>query len=132
MRAISLMVVLFVACLTACDGNETGEVTIVGKWKLTQTLMSNGGSSPVQWADIVNGSVIELKSDNSFINTQFGVCSSGTYTNLDGVITLDYSCGNTSIPNKFKMRSFTSDELILSNVNCIEECKDKYRKIANE
>jgi hypothetical protein len=131
MRTISLMVVLFVACLTACDGNETEEVTILGKWKLTQTLMSNGGASSGQWADIVDGSVIELKSDNSFLNTQFGVCSSGTYTILDGVVILNYSCGNTSIPNKFKIKSLTSDELILSNVNCIEECKDKYRKIAN-
>lgn len=119
---------LSILSLINCDSNDNDEVTLIGKWKISQTLINDGSSNPAQWQNVENGHIIEFKNYNNFESNQFIDCSSGTYTNLNGVLKLNYSCDNSTIPNEFIIISLNSKELVLSNINCIEECKDKYIK----
>jgi hypothetical protein len=75
------------------------------------------------------GFVLSINSNNTYSTTESSDCNSGIFSVHNNVITYTNSCGNSTIPNKFNIVSQTSKELILSNINCIEECKDKFQKI---
>ena len=112
------------------DENNTVPTTsaLVGKWKLIERKNSDGGSTP-EWVSISNGFVLTINSNNTYSTTESLDCNSGIYSVHNNAITFTNSCGNSTIPNKFNLVSQTSKELILSNINCIEECKDKFQKI---
>ena len=128
MKKFFTVLLLMAVFIISCDKNRSDENEIYfGSWKLSQTLISDGSSSP-NWQNVSNGYTVILNSDYKFTTSQFSDCISGNYNISNNIITFNYSCGNTTIPNKFKIVSSSNSELVLSNINCDEECKDKYTK----
>ena len=121
---------VFISCSNSRNSeNSTEEISLIGKWKLIEARYSDGGSNPPIWTPITNGYVLTLNKDLSFTSTQIIECINGTYTNLNGKITLLYACGNNTIPNQFIVLSNSKTEMIIKNINCIEDCADKFKKI---
>ena len=85
----------------SCDKNRSDENEIYfGSWKLSQTLISDGSSSP-NWQNVSNGYTVILNSDYKFTTSQFSDCISGNYNISNNIITFNYSFGNNPIPNIF-------------------------------
>lgn len=89
--------------------------------------MSNHGETP-EWKSVADGHTLVFGNDNTFTSTQFDGCGSGTYTHANDVITLEYACANPPADKQYRIVSMTENELVLGNVNCIEQCGDKYIK----
>ena len=116
------------SCLNSRKETTKKENLLIGKWKLIEVRYSNGESIP-PWTTVTNSYDLTLNKDLSFISTQNIGCTNGTYTLVNGRITLLYACGNNTIPTQFTVVFNSNSELIIKNVNCIEECSDKFLKI---
>ncbi|HQZ24528.1 MAG TPA: hypothetical protein PLD18_04445 [Flavobacterium sp.] len=102
--------------------------TIIGRWQLTKTFISNGG--PTDPVKVTNGYILELSNANTFKTTESKDCSSGTFSEDKSIITYAFTCTNASnIPNKFKIMSNTTTELVLSDLLCDEGCVYTYRRV---
>ncbi|MBS1572583.1 MAG: lipocalin family protein [Bacteroidetes bacterium] len=120
------LLLLFLSCRDK-DEPTTGK-TIQGTWKLTEAKISNGGSA--NWEAVANGYTLKLKSDNTYETTQLPSCNTGTYSiDANNVIKFTNSCGNTSIPNSFKIISIENNFFIWNGTFCIEECQEKFTRI---
>ena len=119
--------------ISSCSKNEANDSipqlsSLFGKWKLIEIKYNDGGSSP-NWSTVQNGFIITLNTSSTYITTEYSECNTGSFNFQNSIITYTNSCGNLTIPNKYKVISVTKDELIISNVNCIEECTQKLKKI---
>ena len=123
-----LTVVLFSCINSRKSGTTKKENFLIGKWKLIEVRYSIGESNP-PWTTATNSYDLTLNKDLSFISTQIIGCTNGTYTLVNGRITLLYACDNSTIPTQFSIVSNSNSELIIKNVNCIEDCSDKFLKV---
>lgn len=124
-----LTLILSLSLTVGCrDNEETTEKKIIGVWKLTEAKISNGGSST--WTPVIDGYTIMLNDNGTYQTTQIPECNSGTY-NIDknNIISFVNSCGNTTIPNSYKIVSFEENILILNGTFCIEDCNEKFSRI---
>ena len=127
--AVFILTVILSSCLNSRKSKTTKEENLlIGKWKLIEVKYSIGESNP-PWTKATNSYDLTLNKDLSFISTQIIGCANGTYTLVNGRITLLYACGNSTIPTQFTVISNSNSELIIKNVNCIEDCSDKFLKI---
>ena len=105
----------------SCDKNRSDENEIYfGSWKLSQTLISDGSSSP-NWQNVSNGYTVILNSDYKFTTSQLSDCISGNYNISNNIITFNYSCGNTTIPNKFKI-VMINESFVCLKLKILERC----------
>lgn len=125
----AIIIYFFLLITTICCSNRNEENQYIGTWKLKQSLVSDGTSNPPTWQNVTNGYTIVFNNNGSFTTSQFTDCNAGNFSISNNIITLTYTCGNITIPNKFKIISNSDSELILSNINCDEECKDKFVKL---
>lgn len=134
MKKLLLIPVLFLL-LISCSNNsdeETQPNLLIGEWKLSEKIIDDGGGTNPVWMPITDGYDFVFLEDNKFYTTKFlgtSGCAGGTYTVVNSVITLTFYCPNTTIPNKFKIYSNTSNELIIGNINCDEGCEEKLKRI---
>ena len=126
--AVFILTVILFSCLNSRKETTKKENLLIGKWKLIEARYSNGESIP-PWTTVTNSYDLTLNKDLSFISTQNIGCTNGTYTLVNGRITLLYACGNNTIPTQFTVVSNSNSELIIKNVNCIEDCSDKFLKV---
>lgn len=125
-----LTLVFSLFLLVGCRENEESTATkMVGTWKLTEAKISNGGSST--WTTITDGYTIKLKNNNTYETTQIPDCNTGTYSiDNNNIIKFVNSCGNTTMPNSYKIVSIDNGILVLNGTFCIEDCNEKFQKIA--
>lgn len=124
-----VLLTLFSCSNSSTNGPTNQENLLIGKWKLIEQKTSDGSGTPPTWTTAINSYDLTLNENLTFTSTQITGCGSGTYSIANGKITLTYTCGNGSIPNQFSIVSNSNTELIIKNVNCIEECADKFQKI---
>ena len=125
-----LILTLFSCSKSSEEQNKKETVTspLTGKWQLIETKISSGG--PVtQWTTVTNGFIRVFNTDNTYSTTEYTPCNTGSFSVDSSVIQFNNSCNNATIPNKFKILSNNDAELILNNVNCTEECKQKFKKV---
>ncbi|RRQ46875.1 hypothetical protein [Chryseobacterium sp. SC28] len=140
MKHLILILVMFTSFFSckSDDDNEPIGNEIYGSWILKETKISDG-SNPTEWTEATNSYTIIFNKDNTFSRNDFASCGSGTYVISQDpanseykIITLTYSCNNNDFEhqfkNKYRIISITSIELITNNINCIEECSEKYKR----
>lgn len=140
MKNLVLILVLFTSFYSCKSDDEvpTPNNEIYGSWKLMATN-NNDGNSGTSWTEAINTYNIAFNKDNTFSRNDFATCSSGTYTITQDpsnseykIITLTYACNNDDFEHQFKSKyriiNINSSELITNNLNCIEECGEKFIK----
>jgi len=138
------LVLLFsiVLSFSSCSQNDERENlydSIIGTWKLTEVLSSDGGSNP-QWVKIENGYTYTFNKDSSFISNRFDECQSGNFSISSDHLILNYDCENfttgiESPAGTFKENYINiNDEIILkpTYLGCFEGCGNKFIKIQSE
>lgn len=126
---ISLVILTLFSCSNSSSDDKTKqENSLIGKWKLIEQKNSDGSATVPSWTTVINSYDLTLNENLTFTSTQITGCTNGTYMIENGKITLTYECGNGTIPNQFTILSNSNTELIIKNVNCIEECADKFLK----
>lgn len=127
-----ILTIVLVSCSKVAQEQSKKETVVsplVGKWQLIETKISSGG--PVsQWTIVTAGFIRIFNADNTYTTTEYSPCNTGSYTlDNNNIIEFSNTCNNATIPNKYKILSNTETELILNNVNCTEECQQKFKKI---
>jgi len=124
---------VFILFLFSCgkDEDTLPKITneLLGKWQLEATKISPGDIVE-NWTTVSNGPMFEFKDNGSYTHNEkaCGGTVNGIYSTGNSVLTLRYHCDNHAIETNFNM-NLSEDQLILSNVGCIEECSYKYRKM---
>lgn len=118
-----LITVLSMSCSSIMSSAENPENSLMGKWKLTESLSDPGdGSGKWQKASSKNMYLI-FNNDGTVSGDQAGTLKS--YTVLDSTKIEFTQQSNTKITYRYKI---TSGELTL-NPPCIEACGSRYRKV---
>ena len=109
--------------------------SLIGKWKLTEAYVSNGG--PQVWVDVENGEEIEFFKSRKFNSNRFAECSTGIFSLEPHRLILEYDCNefNPISENEnglitFKLE-FHLNYFILTPTSgpiCTEGCSYKYYK----
>ena len=123
-----LFVVAMLVCVIACNkkngatAGKRADGSIVGKWKLTESLADPGDGSGV-WtaADPVNPVYLEFKEDNSLIFTPSGIYNSDHYRILSDS-TILFLRDTDQLQLRYKL---LENKLTLTPP-CYEPCGQKY------
>ena len=109
---------------------------LVGKWKLTETFNSDGGTPP-EWTAIDNGYTYSFHQDGSFTSNRFSECTHGTYTLEANLLKLDFGCTDFTSGIESPKGTFIEEInfekefviLIPTYLTCFEGCKYKFEKL---
>lgn len=125
--------IIVLVLLNSCDeGNKNGVFValngsnILGVWQLEATKISPGGH--VDWSDFSDHVEYTFNSDGTFFyeyaeNPEQN--KSGSYNFSDEKLLLSYLSEDQQISVSFHMQ-ITNGKLLLQNIRCIEECRERY------
>ncbi len=126
MRSILLLLLLF--AFAACKKNPSFENnSLVGKWKLTESLADPGnGSGKWQKADPVNPQYLEFKNDGRLIASPVDMYNADHYK-ITGDSSMIFIRGSENFPIRY---TFTKTLLTILPP-CIEGCGQRYVPVEN-
>lgn len=108
---------------------------LVGKWKLEETFISNGGEG--QWVTVNDGEEYVFLNNGTFTSNKYSECFSGQYFIEGNSLLLQYNCNDfeTDAENEAGFITFNlklNDNYFIatptSGFICVETCKSKYIK----
>lgn len=129
MNKIFLIVILIIVAACSRNSSETTNKraagSLVGKWRLTETLMDPGdGSGTWQHADPLHPSYLEFKSDSTVVFTPPGTWDSDHYKILDGT-SMIFLRDTLQFHYRYKL----SENNLILNPPCYEACGMKYEAV---
>lgn len=129
-KIITLLVLVALLSCSNSDKNES-DLVISGKWKLTETYFSNGGSN-TQWLKVDNGYTIEFYQNGTFKSMKPGApCENGEYSISDkNILVLRYTCN--TVYSDFETTepyATTAVTIVLTSKLCDEACLEKFEKV---
>lgn len=130
-----LAAVLF---LISCDTYQSGpinadEMSIAGKWTLTEAYISSGGEP--YWTDVESGEEITFFDDGRFTSNRFTECTTGNFSIAENELLLEYDCvGFDAVSENeeglitYSLEFFTDYFIVTptSGPICVEGCSYKY------
>lgn len=130
------VVLVFASCISGGTNKVTSEAplsihNVLGNWELSQTKISPGG--PVEWSMAENKNTYRFELDGSYIYLDNGNeerSHLGTYNVKDNELQLTHTAGGEEAKTATYRMTLSNSELILDFVGCSEECRLKYKRIA--
>jgi len=125
-----ILFLFLLGILVSCSDNENQNEELVGKWKLTETLVDPGDGSGT-FQPVNSNKTIQFNSDgtlnsNSYLCNMFSIAneaSSGKFNITEHTI-FSLSC-NPQLTLNYRIEN---NELII-DYSCFEGCAEKYIKI---
>lgn len=128
----TLTTLLFSVMITmgCSDDSDTidGDVSIMGKWQMTERYVSPGGET--EWKEVKDGEIHYFKTDSTFTSNGMD-CPEGDFSVQGDSLLLDFNCNYSAEPQVMRFY-FEGGDLILtplSPVFCIEACLYRFEKI---
>ncbi len=119
---ILLTAILFSSVACNKTATQIGNKNIIGKWKLSETLLDPGnGSGTWNTADSQNPSYLEFKADGTLVSTPYSVNSSDHFQ-LTSDSTVIFFRGS----DQFIYGYHFSNTLLTLYGPCIEACGERY------